>query len=138
MMKKAHIDLYNELIKRPNIVCISLQGYNSHRKTAYFSNGHITMHDLIMQPPDGMVVDHINGNGLDNRRCNLRIVSHRINMLNRRKHSNNTTGMTNVHITKKGIYQVAVMRKFYDQEIAQAAADEVAAVLNRYAMKDDV
>lgn len=29
--------------------------------------GVISMHRLIMQAPKGMVVDHINGNGLDNR-----------------------------------------------------------------------
>lgn len=33
----------------------------------------IPMHRDIMQPPPGMVVHHINGNGLDNRRCNLQI-----------------------------------------------------------------
>jgi hypothetical protein len=33
----------------------------------------ISMHRDIMQPPPGMVVHHINGNGLDNRRCNLKI-----------------------------------------------------------------
>jgi hypothetical protein len=42
----------------------------------------ITMHRLILNAPKGMDVDHINGNGLDNRKCNLRIVSHRENMQN--------------------------------------------------------
>lgn len=32
-----------------------------------------TMHNEIMRPPPGMVVHHINHNGLDNRRCNLQI-----------------------------------------------------------------
>ncbi len=32
-----------------------------------------TMHNEIMRPPPGMVVHHINHNGLDNRRCNLHI-----------------------------------------------------------------
>lgn len=41
------------------------------------------MHRLLLQPPEGTVTDHINGDGLDNRRSNLRACSHRINMVNR-------------------------------------------------------
>ena len=43
------------------------------------------MHRQIMKPPKGMVVDHINGNGLDNRRCNLRVCTQLQNSQNSRR-----------------------------------------------------
>lgn len=54
------------------------------------------MHRVIVGAPDGLEVDHINGNKLDNRRCNLRVCTHEQNMANRRKHHNNTSGYTGV------------------------------------------
>src|SRR5690625_2672181 len=42
----------------------------------------VYLHRLIMNPPPDMVVDHINGDKLDNRRSNLRICSHRQNLWN--------------------------------------------------------
>ena len=46
-------------------------------------NGRVVrMHRLIMNPPKNKVVDHINRNRLDNRRCNLRICSKSANMRN--------------------------------------------------------
>ena len=36
--------------------------------------------------PQGMDIDHINGNKIDNRIDNLRIVTHRVNMQNQKKH----------------------------------------------------
>ena len=41
------------------------------------------LHRFIMDAKTGDVVDHINRNTLDNRRCNLRIVDHSINNKNR-------------------------------------------------------
>ena len=37
------------------------------------ANGGIYMHRLILNTPGDKYTDHINGNGLDNRRCNLRV-----------------------------------------------------------------
>lgn len=48
-------------------------------------DGHVVfIHRVIMQPPDGMTVDHINHDGLDNRRCNLRVCTLAQNLKNKR------------------------------------------------------
>ena len=47
--------------------------------------------------PKGFVIDHINGNPLDNRRQNLRICKRGQNTKNCKKYTNNTTGFMGVH-----------------------------------------
>lgn len=44
-------------------------------------------HEIIGRPPEGYEIDHINGNRLDNRRSNLRVVTHQQNTFNSRKRS---------------------------------------------------
>ena len=45
----------------------------------------VGMHRILLNPPRGHVVDHINGNGLDNRRINLRIATPQQNAWNHPK-----------------------------------------------------
>ena len=52
----------------------------------YVDGKPMTMHKFIMGTPNkGFVIDHINNNGLDNQRCNLRFASYSENSQNRRK-----------------------------------------------------
>lgn len=61
----------------------------------------IHMHNLIMNPPAGMVSDHINGDSLDNRKINLRLCTPLENSFNRSKNSLNTSGYKGVNLNKR-------------------------------------
>jgi hypothetical protein len=56
----------------------------------------ILMHRRIMDPPEGLVVDHKNDNGLDNRRDNLRICTQAQNRYNSRP-AGSRSGFKGVH-----------------------------------------
>ena len=57
---------------------------------------HITLHRVILERILGRMLrvseecDHIDGNGLNNRRCNLRLVDHRRNIRNSHNRQNAT------------------------------------------------
>lgn len=42
-----------------------------------------SMHRFLLCPPPDKEIDHMNHNGLDNRRCNIKICTHAENMANR-------------------------------------------------------
>lgn len=48
----------------------------------------ISLHRIIIKAKNGQMVDHINGNALDNRKKNLRIVTYSQNIANTKCHKN--------------------------------------------------
>ena len=76
--------------------------YASSKQRAGGKPSGLLLHRFLLNPPPDMVVDHINHNGLDNRRCNIRIVTQAVNMQNRSgPPSNNVTGFRGVGPSKK-------------------------------------
>ncbi|MEN6424528.1 MAG: HNH endonuclease [Phycisphaerales bacterium] len=61
----------------------------------------ILMHRQIMNPPEGMVVDHIKGNRLDNTRAHLRVCTPSENARNRSKCGNATSQYFGVCYNKR-------------------------------------
>lgn len=68
-------------------------------------------HAILGYPLYGKQVDHINGNSLDNRRSNLRIVSACQNQWNRGLNKNNTSGYKGVCFDKRKGRWMARIRK---------------------------
>lgn len=65
----------------------------------------VIMHRLIMDAPKGMQVDHINGDGLDNRRENMRLCTNSQNTKNKRLSKSSTSGYKGVSwFSKLGKY----------------------------------
>lgn len=64
-------------------------------------NHKLLMHRVIMQVEDDLLVDHINHDTLDNRKCNLRKCTRSQNYMNEGLRYNNTSGVRGVSYDSK-------------------------------------
>lgn len=73
------------------------QGYAARNEMVEGRRTVILLHRFLLDQPVGLHVDHINGDKLDNRRRNLRVVSCSQNLLNTGLWRNNRSGVSGVH-----------------------------------------
>jgi hypothetical protein len=71
----------------------------------------ISMHRKIMDFPSGKDIDHVNHDGLDNRKCNLRVCTRSQNKKNARLSKNNSSGLKGVHWNKRNKKWMALIAK---------------------------
>jgi hypothetical protein len=97
-------DLYEHLSKHKWYANTPRKG-NKYAERTELRNGkknRILMHRYILgESVNGKMVDHINGNGLDNRRSNLRVCTHSQNQKNQRRYATNRSGFKGVHFSRE-------------------------------------
>lgn len=102
---------------------------------AHFRGKSISLHRYLLDPPPGLQVDHINGDGLDNRLCNLRLCTCSQNHYNCRKRKDNSSGFRGVHLkiikpvwvaTIKVEKKLIYLGQFQDRREAARAYDAAA------------
>ena len=102
-----------------------IMGHTRYAK-AIINDVNTGLHRFILDAPKGSVIDHINRDGLDNRKQNLRFVSTSENCVNTRTRS--ATGEKNIYY-KCNKYQVQIFREghFIYNKTFEALEEAVAA-----------
>lgn len=96
----------------------------------------LSMHRFILEVGDDELIDHRNGDGLDNRRANLRSCSHAENLRNQRKRDDATSRFKGVHRAANGRWRVEIEQNgerltlgtFLDEERAARQYDRAARI----------
>jgi hypothetical protein len=87
----------------------------------------LRMHRVILAAADDLQVDHRNGDGLDNRRANLRTATKAQNMHNRRPNNNSTSAYKGVGFYKtSGKYRARIMVNGKQRTLGLFATPEAA------------
>ncbi len=94
------------LIDRIDYKRVSKYGWSYNRNRDYIICNSSSLKNkplsrFLLECPDGLEVDHINHNRLDNRRCNLRIATKKENMANTRPTKLCTSGYKGVSFCKQ-------------------------------------
>lgn len=95
----------------------------------------IKMHQVLMDAADGYEVDHINSNGIDNRRANLRVCTHKQNRWNSSSQKGSSSKYKGVSYQKATNYYKAyiIVHGVYKHLGCYLEEDDAARAYNRAA-----
>jgi hypothetical protein len=71
-------------------------------------NGIKAMHMFMLPPREGYVIDHVDGDGLNNRRCNLRYATHGQNVANGLHRNRKSPGLKGTCQTASGRWRAQI------------------------------
>lgn len=112
------------------------QGLGYVRTHEHITNKGLFMHRVIMGNPINKQIDHINGNRLDNRRCNLRICTRSQNNMNRIKIINKH-GFKGIYFQKRIKGKKSNRKTIFNHWYAQISINGKRIKLGSFATKED-
>lgn len=138
-MKSVHdkilLDPENQHLLEDFSWCSS-KGYPCAREKG--KNKNVFLHHLILPAKKGFDVDHVDRNPFNNKRSNLRYVTHAQNMMNMKKMRTNTSGFRGVSMDKRdGVWTAQIwadgkkkhIGRFPSAVLAASAYKETAKIL---------
>lgn len=108
--------------------CESKEGY-ARTTSKSNKNKSILMHRLIFGNRSPELIDHINGNKLDNRRCNLRGCSNSQNQMNRQVSKNKSSQYKGVHwASDRGKWRALIQKDKATYRLGDFETEDAAAI----------
>jgi len=131
-LKETELVSWDRENKRPRKWHIDSGGYVRRTITKGGKSYAVLMHREIMQAKKGQIVDHTNGDKLDNRKTNLRLCTHKQNISNQKvqsklSKSSKYKGVIWDKKKKKWLARIQINKKiiylgWFDSELAAAEA----------------
>jgi hypothetical protein len=88
----------------------------------------VALHRFIMQPPAGMLIDHINREKLDNRRENLRLATKSNNGANVHRTTRSKAGYIGVYGTRSGKFAAKITCSYKQYHLGTFVTNKEAAI----------